>query len=139
MKTAFQIADYVKRNRYGNFLSIDKLTEHFKHISMNLKPHEKIYSAFVGTVYSIPKHFIGISDDRLFVYSLEKKKASSGLQTYDLEDIVKIEINDKTKGIIRFYLTDRELEFRAEPCYSKRIALELIDTVNRLERKKKES
>lgn len=132
MRRACDISDYVKRNRYGNFLRREVLEEHFHKISQELYEDESVYSAFVGTVYSIQKHFIALTNKRLIIYSLEKGKQTSGVVGYPLDEIEEISLNDMKKGIIRIYMENELREVRAEPCYSKRITLELIERLEKL-------
>lgn len=135
MRHVEDIADYVKRNRYGNFMREQVVAEKFIPIENILEPKESVYSAFVGTIYSIPKHFVALTNQRLLILSYEKKNPR--IYEYPLEDIVRIYVNDMGKGIIRIESTLEVKEVRAEPCYSKRIAIELSDTLYRLKQKKR--
>lgn len=137
MRTAYEIADFVKRNRYGNFVQIEMLTTQYEPVSKILEQHEKVYTAFVGTVYGIPKHFMAISNKRFIINSLEKK-STKGIRSFPVDNILAVQLNDMKKGIIRFVFEQEILEVRVEPCYSKRITEQINDTLRRFKVKENE-
>lgn len=134
MRTAYDIADFAKRNRYGNFVPMETLRNQYEPVSKSLERHEKVYTAFVGTVYGIPKHFMAISNKRFIINSTEKR-ATKGIRSYPVDTILSVELNDMRKGIVRFVFEKENLEIRVEPCYSKRIVEEINDTLKRFKMK----
>lgn len=122
MKTSSNVAEYVKRNRFSNYVSLEDLTEHYGPVVNELRKGEKIQTAFVGTIYGIPKLFVGITKNRVIVNSLEKKPSRYGVNSYLIGDDSSVEFNDRERGIVRFYMDDNHFDIRVEPCYAKRIA-----------------